>query len=103
MPSGIVSPFRARYTGLIPSANAGSTSEVMESPMKTTSPGLYEGFNEGYISELLAGTTLGDIDLYALWGPEYSDVRYVDENGVSRIAHANVLYGGVNGSYPGGV
>jgi len=60
-------------------------------------------FRHDRIALINAGTMAGDIDLYALWGPKYTDVRYVDEYGVSQIAHASVLYGGIDATYPGGV
>ena len=60
-------------------------------------------FRHDQIALIYAGTKVGDIDLYALWGPKYTDVRYVDENGVSQIAHATVLYGGMDVTYPGGI
>ena len=53
--------------------------------------------------EIVAGSSAGDINLYALWGPESTKVRYVDENFNTIITTAKVLYGGVNGTYPGGV
>ena len=60
-------------------------------------------FDGTSLVEIVAGSTAGDIDLYALWGPEYTKVRYVDENFNTIITTAKVLYGGVNGTYPGGV
>ena len=54
--------------------------------------------------EITAGTRLGDLDLYAFWGPQHVNVRYIDEDGVSQIANnATVLYGGGESTYPGGV
>ena len=60
-------------------------------------------FDGNGLVEIVAGSSAGDIDLYALWGPEYTKVRYVDENFNTIITTAKVLYGGVNGTYPGGV
>lgn len=53
--------------------------------------------------EITAGTRLGDIDLYAFWGPIHTNVTYIDENGDTQTAYATVLYGGADAEYPGGV
>jgi len=53
--------------------------------------------------EITAGTRLGDLDLYALWAPQYTTVTYIDEKGVSQTVNATVLYGGADAEYPGGV
>jgi uncharacterized repeat protein (TIGR02543 family) len=53
--------------------------------------------------EITAGTRLGDIDLYAFWGPIHTNVTYIDENGHTQTAYATVLYGGADAEYPGGV
>lgn len=53
--------------------------------------------------EITAGTRLGDIDLYAFWGPIHTNVTYIDENGDTQTAYATVLYGGADAEYPDGV
>ena len=53
--------------------------------------------------EITAGTRLGDIDLYAFWGPIHTNITYIDENGHTQTAYATVLYGGADAEYPGGV
>ena len=57
----------------------------------------------GYpITEITAGTTLGDITLYAEWGEAYTQVSYVDENGQAQTVQANILYND-SPNNPGGI
>ncbi|MBP5797268.1 MAG: BspA family leucine-rich repeat surface protein, partial [Bacteroidales bacterium] len=58
---------------------------------------------EGYfITEIEAGTALGNKTFYARWKPEYTDVTYLDADGQTQTVRAKVLYG-IETELPGGV
>ena len=84
--------------------------ETVELPKPTLDEQFFYGWYEkdelygDSLVKITAGTRLGDLDLYAFWGPQHVNVRYIDENGVSQMANnATVLYGGGESTYPGGV
>ena len=54
------------------------------------------------VTEIEAGTALGNKTFYACWKPEYIDVTYLDADGQTQTAHAKVLYG-IETELPGGV
>ena len=60
-------------------------------------------FDGDPITEITAGTSLGDKTFYAMWKSAKTWVEYLDENGETQRAYATILYGGTTAEYPGGV
>ena len=54
------------------------------------------------VTEITAGTSLGDLTLYALWKPEKTWVDYLDADGQQQRVYATALYG-IETELPGGV
>ena len=77
---------------------------------ENTFAGWYDNatFEGDPVTEIEAGTALGNKTFYACWKPEYIDVTYLDADGQTQTAHAKVLYGGYDTGeyeyeYEGGV
>ncbi len=64
---------------------------------------LYSYFEGDPVTEITAGTMIGDKTLYAEWAPKYADVSYIDENGSPQTVRATILYGIETDTLPGGI
>ena len=83
--------------------------ETVTLPVPTKADNTFVGWYKDYyfnydpITEIAAGTTLGDLTLYASWKPEKTWVDYLDADGQPQRAYATILYGGDEAEYPAGV
>ncbi len=62
-------------------------------------------FDGDPVTEITAGTNLGDKTFYAYWLPKYTDVTYLDADGQPQTVRATILYNNetYTGVYEGGV
>ena len=55
------------------------------------------------ITEITAGTMIGDKTFYAMWKPAKTWVKYLDADGIKQQAYATILYGIETDTLPGGI
>ena len=55
------------------------------------------------ITEITAGTMIGDKTFYAMWKPAKTWVKYLDADGIEQKVYATVLYGDETDTLPGGI